>query len=94
MARAKPAAAKLAIGAQCDCDCRSFPVAISQISPDGCCAEVDGSWAGDDDFIHLTIAEKIEVNGCIAARRGRKATIRFFGQIHPHVIDQLARRAA
>lgn len=94
MARRDAAPAKLKIGALCDCACQSFPVAISQISPEGCCAEADASWAGGDDFIHLTIADRIEVNGCIAARNGRKATIRFFGQIHPHVIEQLARKAA
>ncbi len=93
MARSKPAVGKLNLGAQCDCCCNSFPIAISEISPDGCCAEA-AAWAGNGDFIHLTIAERIEVNGRIAARDGRKATIRFFGQIHPHVIDQLARAAA
>lgn len=94
MARSKAVSVKLPIGGQCDCDCDSFPVAISDISPDGCCAEADCGWQGGDDFIHLTIADRIEINGRIARRKGRKATIRFFGQIHPHVVDQLSRAVA
>jgi len=94
MARGKSAAARHSIGAQCDCDCQSFPVAISDISPDGCCGEAAAGWQGEDDFIHLTIADRIHINGRIAQRMGRKATIRFFGQIHPCVVDQLSRRAA
>ena len=83
------------IDGTCDSNRKSFPVAISNISPEGCDLHADSSWKKhSDDFIHLTIAENIEINGRIAACKDRKAVIRFFGQIHPHVVDQLARAAA
>jgi len=89
MATALRKAEKLPIGAQCDCECQSFPIAISDITCDGCAAEAQAEWDEDFDFLHLTIADCIEINGRVLQHQGRRATIRFFGQIHPHVVDQL-----
>ncbi len=82
------------ISAQCDCDQRSFAINISEISCEGCAAEAAERWGEDCDFIHLKIADSIDVNGRVLWHKGRRATIRFFGQIHPHVVNELARAAA
>lgn len=79
---------------QCDCERASFAVNISDITCDGCRAEADCEWDEDFDFLHLTIAGGIEINGRVLRHRGRSATIGFFGQIHPCVIDGLKRLAA
>lgn len=91
-ARAKHKAAQIA--AFCDLERRSFPIAISDITPDGCSALAPAGWDGDCDFIHLTIADKVEINGRVLWQKGKRASIAFFGQIHPHVVDELGRLAA
>jgi hypothetical protein len=82
------------IAAQCDCERRSFPVALSDLTPDGCLAEASCDWEGDLDFLHLTLPDHVEVNGRVLWRRGRQVAIGFFGQIHPVVIDGWKRLAA
>lgn len=94
MPRARSATRSTQIGAFCDLDQRSFPVALSDITPDGCSCEADCDWEVDCEFLHLKIAETVDINGCVLARRGRRAQIRFFGQIHPAVIDQWKRLPA
>ncbi len=89
MATAPREAEKLPIGGLCDCDRQSFPIAISDITCDGCAAEAQAEWDRDFDFLHLTIADRIEINGRVLRHEGRRATIRFFGQIHPSVVEQL-----
>jgi hypothetical protein len=89
MATALRETEKLPIGAQCDCARQSFPVAISDITCDGCAAEAPTEWMEDYDFLHLTIANGLEINGRVLRHQGRHATIRFFGQIHPSVVEHL-----
>ena len=78
---------------RCELDDASFAVAISNISCDGCSAEAECGWAEDCDFLHLRIDDRIEVNGRVLWHKGKRAGIRFFGQIHPQVIDELAHAA-
>ncbi|WP_305097966.1 hypothetical protein [Croceibacterium aestuarii] len=82
------------IGALCALDARSFPIAISDITPEGCSCEADCEWGEDCEFLHLKIADSVEINGRVLACKGRRAQIGFFGQIHPAVIDQWKRLAA
>ncbi|GAA0268053.1 hypothetical protein GCM10009127_04770 [Alteraurantiacibacter aestuarii] len=82
------------IGAQCDLDRGSFAVALSDITPDGCSCEAPVDWEGDLDFLHLKIAGRIDINGRVLWQEGKRASIRFFGQIHPSVVDELGRLAA
>lgn len=82
------------ISALCALDRRSFAIAISDITPDGCSCEAPADWDGECDFLHLTIADKIEINGRLLWQKGRHAGIAFFGQIHPQIVEQLARKAA
>jgi hypothetical protein len=89
MATALRETERLPIGAQCDCARQSFPVALSDITCDGCAAEAPADWNEDYDFLHLTIADQIEINGRVLRHQGRRATIRFFGQIHPRVVARL-----
>lgn len=89
MATAARKLENLPIGAQCDCECQSFPVTISEITCDGCAAEAPADWIEDYDFLHLTIADQIEINGRVLRHQGRRAKIRFFGQIHPQVVARL-----
>lgn len=84
----KTVAKRTPLGALCDLDRRSFPVAISDISPDGCSCEAECGWDGDCDFLHLKIAGSVEINGRVLRHHGQRADIRFFGQINPLVIDQ------
>lgn len=83
-----------AIGAQCQFDHGSFPVAISAITPEGCFAEAPADWSEDFEFLHLTIDERVEINGKVRAKDGKRAEIRFFGQIHPQVVKELSRASA
>jgi len=82
------------IAAQCEMDHRRFAIDISQITPDGCEAVAQAGWVAEDDFIALTIADRVAIKGKLAWCKGRKANIRFFGQLHPHVVRELASAAA
>ena len=93
-----PASAAVPVGATCDCADARYALSLSDISCEGCQAEMADDWAEDFDFVHLVIDGRIAVNGRVAWREGRRAAIRFFGQIHPLVVSELAgetkRRAA
>lgn len=78
------------LSGRCDLDSASFAVAISDISCDGCSAEAECDWGEDCEFLHLRIDDRIDVNGRVLWHDGKRAGIRFYGQIHPAVIDQLA----
>ncbi len=80
-------------GGHCDLDCRSVPISISDITPEGCLVEGLEDWDEDADFLHLRIADHIEINGRMLWHKGRRASIRFFGQIHPFAIDGLSKAA-
>ena len=82
------------IDALCQTTQGAFPVAVSHLSPDGCTATAPAEWAEEFDFLRLTLAGSVEVNGRVQRLQGREAQIRFFGQISPLVIDQWSRRAA
>jgi len=69
-------------------------MSISDISCDGCSAETDRDWRGKGEFVHLRIADSIDINGRILWRKGRRVKIGFFGQLHPVVVEQLGRAAA
>ena len=94
MARSTRKASSATCGGLCECGTRSFPIAISDITPDGCSAIADCDWGEDTEFLHLTIADSVHINGRILRHKGHEARIRFFGQIHPVVIAQWADRAA
>ncbi len=81
------------IGGQCDLDRRSVAISISDITPEGCLVEGVEDWHEDAEFLHLKIADRIEINGRTLWHKGRRAGIRFFGQIHPCVIDGLSKAA-
>ena len=94
MASCKQARKTVPIAARCEIARDSFPIGISDITPDGCSVEADAEWDEDFEFIHLTIDGRVDVNGRVEWHKGRRAGIRFFGQIHPSVIDDLARARA
>jgi phenylalanyl-tRNA synthetase beta subunit len=94
MPATKSAKRKAPIGARCDLERRSFPIAISDITPDGCSCEAACEWDDDCEFLHLRIADSVEINGRVLWHQGQRAAIGFFGQIHPAVIDEWKRLAA
>ena len=67
---------------------------IDRLTPEGCTAEAPGEWSGDLDFLRLTLAGQAEINGRVVQHDGKRAEIRFFGQIHPLVIENWRQRAA
>ncbi len=81
------------LSGQCDCGRSPFPINISDISCEGCWVEATGDWEAAHDFLHLTIDERIEINGKVISLDGRKAWIRFFGELHPTVVEGLGRAA-
>ena len=81
------------LGALCDIAQQRFPVSVSDITPDGCACEGDCDWAGAGEFLHLRIADAVEINGRVLSRQGQRARIAFFGQIHPAVIAGWKRAA-
>jgi phenylalanyl-tRNA synthetase beta subunit len=92
---AKRTARKTAsLAALCACERDCFPVALSNITPDGCAAEAECDWDTLREFLHLRIADTVEINGRVIAHDGRRAQIGFFGQIHPAVIAGWSRRVA
>lgn len=73
----------------CDCEGDSFPVAITHLGAEGCVLEANDDWAGAADFVHLQIAGTIDMNGRLEWAQGRRAQMRFFGQVHPAAIAKL-----
>lgn len=82
------------ISAQCDCAGEQVELVVTALTPDGCEVVALSPWHGDCDFLRLVIDGRIRINGRMAWRRGECAGIRFFGQIHPLVVDQLSGWAA
>lgn len=79
----------LTISAQCDCAGEQVDLAVTALRSDGCEVEATGPWHGDCDFLRLVIDNRITINGRLQWRRGNRAGIGFFGQIHPVVVGQL-----
>lgn len=87
-------AEEVCLDALCGSDRHAFPMAISELTCEGCSAEAPADWDGDLDFLHLRIADRIDINGRVLWRNGRRIKIGFFGQLHPLAIDDLFRAAA
>ncbi|TIX48813.1 hypothetical protein [Alteraurantiacibacter aquimixticola] len=94
MARGKMEKTTPPIGGMCEMEGRRVPVALRDLTAEGCSAEADCDWECDADFLQLKIADSIEINGRVLQHKGRRAAIRFFGQLHPAAIERLAAQAA
>jgi hypothetical protein len=89
----KPASSRrAAIDASCTLGRETFPVKVSALSCEGCRIEADCEWPAECEFLHLSL-DGVEINGCALHRKGKRAEIRFFGHIHPVVVDRLAAAA-
>lgn len=84
-ARIHPAA----IAARIDLRHASYAVAISDLACDGCALD-DCDFCEEGEFVHLKIDDRIDINGTVAWRRGKRIGVRFHGQIHPVVVGQLS----
>jgi hypothetical protein len=78
----------------CDCERQKASVAITRLTTDGGVLETNDDWRGASDFVHLQIAGTIEMNGKLEWAQGRRAQMRFFGQVHPAAIAKLVAAAA
>lgn len=78
-----------ALPGRCDCEGRDMAVAVTRLTGDGCLLEANDDWAGAADFVHLQIASSIDMNGKLDWAQGRRAQMRFFGQVHPAAIAKL-----
>ncbi|MEL1252137.1 hypothetical protein [Aurantiacibacter gilvus] len=78
-----------ALPGRCDCEGTSMAVAITCLTTEGCVLEANDDWAGVADFVHLQIASAIDMNGKLDWAQGRRAQMRFFGQVHPAAIAKL-----
>ena len=96
MARSKRQDSETPIAGMCDIEGRMVPVALRDLTADGCSIEAacDCDWDCDCDFLQLRIADSIDINGRVLRHKGRRAAVRFFGQIHPAAIERLAAEAA
>ncbi|MEO5706232.1 MAG: hypothetical protein ABIT10_01780 [Alteraurantiacibacter sp.] len=90
MATAFQTTSPLTLSAQCDCAGEQVSLAVTALRTDGCEVEATGPWHGECDFLRLVIDRRITINGQVQWRRGNRAGIGFFGQIHPVVVRQLA----
>ncbi|WAT16869.1 hypothetical protein OZN62_07905 [Aurantiacibacter sp. MUD11] len=82
-----------AIAGACECEGARHAVAITRLTADGCMLEANDDWPGASDFVHLSIDGSIEMNGKLAWAQGRRAQLRFFGQVHPAAIAKLLEAA-
>jgi hypothetical protein len=89
MATAPRSNAFPSIVAQCDCAGERVELVITALNPMGCEVAAQSPWHGDCDFLRLVIDGRIHINGRMVWRRGEKAGIRFFGQLHPIAVDEL-----
>lgn len=89
MATAFQNVSPVTLTAQCDCAGEQVDLAVTALRSDGCEVEATGPWHGDCDFLRLVIDGRITINGQVQWRRGNRAGIGFFGQIHPVVVRQL-----
>lgn len=78
-----------ALQGHCQCDTASMAVTVTNLGIDGCVIEADEVWPSAHDFVHLQIAGTITMNGKIVRVVGRRAEVRFFGQLHPAAIAKL-----
>ena len=67
-------------------------VRISDLLTGGCTVDTLPLGAQMEDFVRLSIAQSIQVNGYVASRDAAGATIRFYGEIHPFVVNRLETR--
>lgn len=81
--------ARMPVSARCDAERGSFPAELFDLTSDGCIAQASAKWDEDDDFVHLRIADRVDINGKVLWRRGGRVGIGFFGQIHPQVVNDL-----
>lgn len=81
-----------ALPGQCRCDGAAKAVRITHLTSDGCVLQAGEDWDGAHDFLHLQIAGSIETNGKLEWVQGRRAQMRFFGQVHPAAIARLFAR--
>jgi hypothetical protein len=81
------------IAAQCECAGEIISLELDALTPDGCEVVPTSPWHGDCDFVRLLIDGRVTINGQVAWRSGNRAGVRFFGQIHPVVVDELNGRA-
>jgi hypothetical protein len=79
---------------QCDCEGSRFAVSISNLAAEGCELAADAEWPGATDFVRLQIDDSIVMNGKLVWVQGRRAQMRFFGQVHPAAIARLHGQAA
>lgn len=93
MADQRKARTQTDVTARCDLDEASFGIAISDISCEGCLIEAGRTWDEDSEFLHLRIDGRIDVNGQMVWHEGKRAGIRFFGQIHPLVVEDLSAKS-
>lgn len=91
MATAFQIPSPLSIVATADCAGEEVALSITALRTDGCEVEATGPWHGDCDFLRLVIDGRITINGQVQWRRGNRAGVGFFGQIHPVVVNQLTR---
>lgn len=83
-----------ALPGRCDCEGETMAVAITRLTTEGCVLEANDDWAGAADFAHLQIANSIDMNGRLDWAQGRRAQMRFFGQVHPAAIRKLVEGAS
>jgi len=79
----------LALPGRCECDGAGKAVSIVGLGIEGCTLEADEVWPAAHDFVHLDIAGTMAMNGRITRVVGRRAEVRFFGQLHPAAIAKL-----
>ena len=79
-----------ALSGTCECDGETRTVSISALGVEGCTIESEHVWSAELDFVHLVIAGSTEMNGRIVRVVGKRAEVRFFGQLHPAAVARLA----
>ena len=83
------------IPGECTVAGRHYPVLVTQLTSNGCRAEVPAGsghgWDHETDFCTLSIAGQVVTNGRIAPLGGRSAQIAFYGHIHPLAVEKLKR---
>lgn len=83
-----------ALPGHCDCEGETVLVAVTRLTAEGCVLEANDDWHGAHDFVHLQIAGTIDMNGRLDWAQGRRAQMRFFGQVHPAAIVKLLEAAS
>lgn len=78
-----------ALPGQCQCDGASTAVTVTALGVEGCTIEAEEVWPAAYDFVHLDIAGTLAMNGKVVRVSGRRAEVRFFGQVHPAAIAKL-----